>query len=167
MSQMPLPSEMRRDLLPDATNTIGRTQTMTPAHQCPNCQRRLGLVRVEIAKVGNLLQCLKPFGCGAVLMVTKAGPSPADFEVRLATEAERLVHARLRFTSALPVACPPADYIPTAGLDGTYGDCVDPPLRVVACPLCGKYGPHRSGPDDRFHHVVLNDDGSWPEAEAK
>jgi hypothetical protein len=56
---------------------------------CPKCYRRLGLVPVEIAVVGNLLQCTKPFGCGAALMVTVAGPSPADFEVRVATEAEK------------------------------------------------------------------------------
>ncbi len=23
-----------------------------------------------------------------------------------------------------------------------------------SCPFCGKMGPHRSGPGDRFHHVV-------------
>jgi hypothetical protein len=59
---------------------------------CPKCGRRLGLVPVEIAKVGNFLQCGGssgfPQGCKAVLMVTIAGPSPADFEVRLATEDE-------------------------------------------------------------------------------
>jgi hypothetical protein len=31
------------------------------------------------------------------------------------------------------------------------------------CRLCGRIGPHRSGPDDRFHHVVLNPDGSYPD----
>jgi hypothetical protein len=56
---------------------------------CPKCQRRLGLTPVEIAKAGNLLQCAGHFGCKAVLMVTKAGPSPADFELRLATEEEK------------------------------------------------------------------------------
>jgi hypothetical protein len=56
---------------------------------CPCCCRRLGLTPVEIAKVGNLLQCAGPFGCKAVLMVTKSGPSPADFEVRAATDDEK------------------------------------------------------------------------------
>jgi hypothetical protein len=56
---------------------------------CPACGRRLGLTPVEIAKVGNLLQCAGPFGCKTVLMVTKAGPSPADFELRVATEDEK------------------------------------------------------------------------------
>lgn len=54
---------------------------------CPQCGRRLGLVPAEIAKVGSLLQCGGSLGCKAVLMVTKS--NPGDFEVRLATEAEK------------------------------------------------------------------------------
>ena len=30
------------------------------------------------------------------------------------------------------------------------------------CPWCAKIGPHYSGPDDKFHHVVLHADGTWP-----
>jgi hypothetical protein len=56
--------------------------------QCPKCCRRLGIVRSDVAKVGALLLHDFP-DCKAVLRVTKAGPSPADFEVRLATDDEQ------------------------------------------------------------------------------
>lgn len=42
-------------------------------------------------------------------------------------------------------------------------DCDEPMRLPKPCSFCGKYGPHRSGPEDRFHHVVLAADGSWPE----
>jgi len=63
-----------------------------------------------------------------------------------------------------PAVFPPIDYVVGGGIDGTYGDCVEvvAPL-PKACPLCGRRGPHRSGPDDKYHHVVLNVDGTWPE----
>ena len=64
---------------------------------CPKCGRRFGLTQIEIAQVGNLLQCNpKRMGCGVVLMVTKAGPSPCEFELRLATEDEKnaAIHAQ-------------------------------------------------------------------------
>jgi hypothetical protein len=56
--------------------------------ECPKCHRRLWLVPAEIAQVGALLQC-QGYHCDAVLIVTKSGPSPLEFEARLATEEEK------------------------------------------------------------------------------
>jgi hypothetical protein len=49
------------------------------------------------------------------------------------------------------------------GTDPSHPAFYLPGQELLACRLCGRIGPHRSGPDDRFHHVVLNPDGSYPD----
>ena len=54
---------------------------------CPKCGQPLGLVRAEIAQVGALLHHDRAY-CGAVLIVV-ASASPAEPELRIATEEEK------------------------------------------------------------------------------
>lgn len=56
--------------------------------QCPKCYRRIGIVRADVATVGSLLKH-DYSDCGAILIVTKSGPAPCEFEVRLATDDEQ------------------------------------------------------------------------------
>ena len=68
--------------------TVGRYKQVPMTEQCPKCYRRIGIVRADVATVGSLLKH-DYSDCGAILIVTKSGPAPCEFELRLATDAEQ------------------------------------------------------------------------------